>query len=118
MYCPQCNSEMCSGYFSANSPLNWIDHSKFNSYVFKSDDLAKSGLKSIFPWKGYYFQAFNCFTCKLVFVDYSKKYDRNTIESMRIQRSIQEELDQSTQELQEKDAEIERLKALLSQQSH
>ncbi len=37
---------------------------------------------------------------------------------MRIQRSIQEELDQSTQELQEKDAEIERLKALLNQQSH
>jgi hypothetical protein len=81
MECPKCKKEMKSGYSCANSPLSWIEPDKFHSFIFKDEDLAKAGLKTLFPWKGYYFQSFNCSECKIVMVDYSHKYDRKTIES-------------------------------------
>ncbi|MFH1435752.1 MAG: PF20097 family protein [Pseudomonadota bacterium] len=81
MNCPKCNSEMKAGYSSANTSLSWIDREKFESRIFRDEDLAQSGFKNLFPWKGEYFQAFNCHECKVVMVDYSEKYDRKTIES-------------------------------------
>lgn len=72
---------MVKGYSCANSSLSWIDAEKFHSFAFRDKDLAESGLKNLFPWKGEYFEAFNCFDCKIVTIDYSKKYDRKTIES-------------------------------------
>lgn len=81
MNCPMCNSDMKAGYSSANTSLSWINKEKFESFMFKDEDLARSGLRNLFPWKGEYFQAFNCPECKVVLVDYSQKYDRKTVES-------------------------------------
>ena len=55
MNCPKCSSEMKAGYSSANSSLSWIDKEKFESYIFKDEDLAQSGFKNLFPWKGGYY---------------------------------------------------------------
>lgn len=79
MNCPKCNFEMNAGYSCANTSLSWIEKEKFNSFMFTSEDLAKSGFRSVLPWKGWYFPAFNCQKCKVIFVDYSQKYDRKTI---------------------------------------
>ena len=82
MDCPKCNSETEAGYSSANTSLSWISKEKFESFAFVDEDLAKSGWKNLFPWKGEYFRAFNCPGCKIVLVDYSEKYDRKTIEAI------------------------------------
>ena len=81
MNCPKCNAKMETGYSSANTPLSWINEKKLESFVFKDKDLAESGFKNLFPWKGEYFQASNCSTCKIVVVDYSQKFDRNKIKN-------------------------------------
>ena len=72
---------MDSGYTSANTSLSWIDKEKFEAYLFKDEDLAQSGFRNILPWKGEYFQSFNCPQCKVILVDYSRKYDRKLISS-------------------------------------
>ncbi len=79
MECPKCQCEMLQGYSSANSSLSWIDADAFRSFIFKDTDLARSGLKNLFPWKGEYFQAHNCPQCEIVLIDYSQKYDRKAI---------------------------------------
>lgn len=81
MKCPKCRSDMTRGYSSANSSLSWIDAEKFRAFVFKDEDLAQSGIKNLFPWKGEYFRADNCPQCRIVVIDYSQKHDRRTIES-------------------------------------
>lgn len=81
MKCPKCKDEMVSGYSCASAPLSWINPEKFRSFIFKDEDLARAGLKALFPWKGYYFKSFNCPGCKIILVDYSQKYDRKTIKS-------------------------------------
>lgn len=83
MNCPKCDVEMEAGYSSANTGLSWINKEKFDSFAFVDKDLAESGFKKLFPWKGEYFQAYNCSECELVIVDYSQKYDRKTIESKK-----------------------------------
>jgi hypothetical protein len=72
---------MESGYSSANVGLSWIDEDKFQSFAFIDKDLSGVGLKKLFPWKGEYFKASNCTQCKIVLVDYSRKYDRKAVES-------------------------------------
>ncbi len=81
MKCPKCESEMVEGYSCANSSLSWIDADKFQSFVFKDMDLAHSGFKNLFPWKGEYFHAHNCPQCEIVVIDYSQKYDRKAVEA-------------------------------------
>ena len=81
MKCPNCENEMVKGYSSANSSLSWIDADQFQSFVFRDTDLAQSGLKNLFPWKGEYFKAQNCPQCKVVVIDYSQKHDRKAVEA-------------------------------------
>lgn len=83
MNCPQCKNEMMSGYSAASSSLSWIEAERFLRFAFMDEDLAKAGLRTLFPWKGEYFRAFNCTECKIVLVDYSEKVDRKTIKSNR-----------------------------------
>ena len=83
MNCPRCGSAMSAGYTSASSPLSWIDEGKFDSFAFKDEDLARAGLKTIFPWKGEYFRSSNCAGCKVIVVDYSRKHDRKAIDATR-----------------------------------
>ena len=84
MKCPKCEQEMAKGFSSANTSLSWIDEDKFKSYIFMDADLSESGIKKLIPWKGEYFEAANCIQCKVVIVDYSKKYDRKTLEAEMI----------------------------------
>lgn len=79
MKCMKCENEMEVGYSSANTPLSWIKQEKFELFAFADEDLAKAGLKSLFPWKGEYFKAYNCEKCKLISIDYSQKKDRKSI---------------------------------------
>ncbi len=81
MDCPKCHAEMESGASCANVALSWIEKKKLQSFAFMDKDLSGAGLRKLFPWKAYYFKASNCRTCGIVVVDYSKKFDKKSLEA-------------------------------------
>jgi hypothetical protein len=72
---------MASGYSCANAALSWIEKEKFRSFAFVDKDLSGAGVRKLLPWKGYYFKASHCRLCQMVVIDYSKKFDRKSVES-------------------------------------
>jgi len=72
---------MDRGYSCANAGLSWIEPSKFKNFSFLDKDLSGAGLKKYIPWMAEYFQAFHCSSCRMVLVDYSRKFDRKTVNS-------------------------------------
>ena len=80
--CPRCNTALEAGFAGRTSPLSFITPEKFERFAFLDEDLARSGLRSLIPWKAEYFRSYLCRSCDLYLIDFGTTLDRGQAEQV------------------------------------
>ena len=80
--CPKCGKKMEQGFYLRTSGLWYVRPEKLRRFVFKCEDLVKSGFRKILPSRAEYYLAFLCEECKFFAVDFSKSL--NTAEAKKL----------------------------------
>ena len=80
--CPRCGAVLDAGFAGRASPLSFVAPEKFERFAFLDEDLAKSGLRSLLPWKAEYFRSYLCRSCELYLIDFGTTLDRGQAEQV------------------------------------
>jgi hypothetical protein len=80
--CPRCGTALDPGFAAKNIGLSFVTPEKFEHFAFLDEDLAKSGLRKLLPWKAEYFRSYLCRSCELCLIDFGATLDRGQAEQI------------------------------------
>lgn len=86
--CPRCGDPLEQGFAARAVGLSFVKSDKLEHIVFLDEDVSRSGLRKLFPWKAEFFRSAICRSCKLYLIDYGQVYSRKRTEE--IAGSLQE----------------------------